>query len=88
MLYTICQYIRFFVVLYAVVPIVSSLLDIPGMDIIDFETDNVRIALKAGDLYAMVMIRQMTRATITSRRANYHCDCKIVVSTTDEPVLS
>ena len=46
MLYTICQYIRFFVVLYAVVPIVSSLLDIPGMDIIDFETDNVRIALK------------------------------------------
>ena len=44
MLYTICQFLRFFVVLYAIVPIVSSLLDIPGVDII--ETADVRMALK------------------------------------------
>ena len=44
--YTLCQIVRMFVVLYAVVPLVSSLLDIPGMDIIDLKTDNVRILLK------------------------------------------
>ena len=44
--YTLCQIVRMFVVLYAVAPLVSSLLDIPGMDIIDLKTDNVRMLLK------------------------------------------